>query len=275
VGRIRLPPRPPGGYIPVVTSTTQSVLSAVLAEYPPLLRRAFAPSLPRTAWHIETVREAAGEGATVVDVGGAVSLFAPACAALGMRAILIDDQFDDPYDREVSDAKREVLARVIRPLGVIVMRRDIGADGVGIPPESADAFTSFHVLEHLSRSPKAALHEMWKALRPGGVLLIGTPNSANLRKRISALFGRAKWSSMQDWYELPVFRGHVREPDVDDLRYIARDLRIDEVRVAGRNWMGTESPRPLRRAAARMADRALRLRPQLCSDIYLLGRKAA
>jgi SAM-dependent methyltransferase len=154
-----------------------------------------------------------------------------------------------------------------------VMRRDIGADGIGIPPESADAFTSFHVLEHLNRSPKAALHEMWKALRPGGILLIGTPNSANLRKRISAVFGRAKWSSMQDWYERPVFRGHVREPDVDDLRYIARDLRIADAPVIGRNWMGTESTRPLRRAAANLADRILRLRPQLCSDIYLLGRK--
>jgi hypothetical protein len=252
---------------------TESVVSAVLDRYPPLLRKVFAPAIPRTAWHIDLVREAVGENSTIVDVGGAVSLFAPGCAAVGMRAILIDDQFDDPYDHQISAAKREVLAHVIRPSGVMVMRRDIGADGVGIPPESADAFTSFGVIEHLNRSPKTALHEMWKGLRPGGLLLVATPNSANLRKRVSAVLGRAKWSSMQDWYEKPVFRGHVREPDVDDLRYIARDLRIPRPRVVGRNWMGTESPRPLRRTAATLADRMLRLRPQLCSDIYLLGRK--
>jgi SAM-dependent methyltransferase len=254
---------------------TERVLSAILNEYPPVLRRAFGPAVAKTAWHIDLVRKAVGERATVVDVGGAVSLFAPGCAALGMRTILIDDQFDDPYDREVGAAKREAIARVIRSRGVLVMRRDIGTEGIGIPSESADAFTSFHVIEHLNRSPKAALHEMWKGLRPDGLLLIGAPNCANLRKRISALFGRSKWSSMADWYERPAFRGHVREPDVDDLRYFARDLGIQGARVIGRNWMGSESPRRGVRIAAGLGDRALRLRPQLCSDIYLVGRKVA
>jgi SAM-dependent methyltransferase len=252
---------------------TERILAAMLNEYPARLRKFLAPSVRRCAWHIDLVRNAVGSSATVVDVGGSVSLFAPGCAAVGMRAILIDDQFDDPYDREIGAAKREALARVIRPRGVLLMRRDIGIDGVGIPGESVDAFTSFDVLEHLNRSPKAVLHEMWKGLRPGGLLLIGTPNCANLRKRISALSGRAKWSSMQDWYERPVFRGHVREPDVDDLRYLARDLGLPRATVIGRNWMGVQSPRPLVRAATRLGDRLLRLRPQLCSNIYLLGRK--
>ena len=254
-------------------SRTERVLAEVLDQYPPLLRRFFAPAIERTAWHIDLVRKLVGEKGAVVDVGGAVSLFSPGCAALGMRAVLIDDQFDDPYNREIGAAKRETVARVIRPLGVMVMRRDIGADGVGIPPESVDAFFSYGVLEHLNRSPKASLHEMWKGLRPGGALVIGTPNCANVRKRFSAVLGHTRWSSMDDWYERPVFRGHVREPSVGDLRYMARDLRIDDVQVLGRNWAGTESPRPLRRAVARVIDRALRLRPTLCSDIYLIGRK--
>jgi SAM-dependent methyltransferase len=251
---------------------TERTLAAILNEYPAVLRRFLAPSLQRCAWQIDVVRRGVGSNATVVDVGGAVSLFAPGCAAIGMRAILIDDSFDDD-DREIGAAKREAIARVIRPRGVMVMRRDIGVDGVGIPPESADAFTSFGVLEHLHRSPKAALHEMWKGLRPGGLLLIGTPNRANLRKRIALLFGGAKWSSMQDWYERPEFRGHVREPDVDDLRYIVRDLGIPRAAVLGRNWMGTQSPKRPVRVAARLGDGLLRLRPQLCSDIYLVGRK--
>ena len=37
---------------------------------------------------------------------------------------------------------------------------------------------------------------------------------------------------MAHWYEPELFRGHVREPDVDDLRYIARDMGLEDVVVA-------------------------------------------
>jgi hypothetical protein len=78
---------------------------------------------------------------------------------------------------------------------------------------------------------------------------------------------------MTDWYESEVFRGHVREPDVDDLRYIARDLRLTDVRVIGRNWLGFETRRAWVRAITAIVNRALILAPSLCSDIYLIGHK--
>lgn len=254
-------------------TSTHRLLEGILQQYPGLLRRHLAASIPAHAWHIDLVRSAVGDHATVVDVGGAVSLFSVGCAQVGMTAILMDDQFGDPFDRAVAAAKREALEGVIVPSGVQIVRRDIGRDGIGLLPESVDAITSFGVLEHLHDSPKDSLHEMWKALRPDGLLLIGTPNCANLMKRIRAVRGKAKWSRMQDWYERPVFRGHVREPDVEDLLYIARDLGIEDVAVLGRNWMGLDNPNPWLRRTARAADRLLRLRPQLCSDIYLVGRK--
>jgi hypothetical protein len=66
----------------------------------------------------------------------------------------------------------------------------------------------------------------------------------------------------------------VREPDVDDLRYIARDLGLRDAQVLGRNWMGYRGGTRGRRLAAQLLDRPLRRRPQLCSDIYLIGRAA-
>jgi hypothetical protein len=70
-----------------------------------------------------------------------------------------------------------------------------------------------------------------------------------------------------------VFRGHVREPDVSDLRYIARDLQLTETRIIGRNWQGRVSPSALVRAMTAMFDLPLRINPAWCADIYLLGRK--
>jgi hypothetical protein len=47
-------------------------------------------------------------------------------------------------------------------------------------------------------------------------------------------------------------------PDVDDLRYIARDLGLRDVRIFGRNWLGHASRRSWVRALTPMADRVLR-----------------
>jgi hypothetical protein len=96
-------------------------------------------------------------------------------------------------------------------------------------------------------------------------------NCANLRKRITLLPGWGKWSAMQDWYDAPRFRGHVREPDVEDLRYIARDMELTQVRILGRNWAGRGSPRRLIRMITPFVDSMLRLRSSLCSDLYLIG----
>ena len=57
-----------------------------------------------------------------------------------------------------------------------------------------------------------------------------------IRKRLTVPFGSGKWSSMADWYEDPIFRGHVREPDVDDLFYIAREVGLVDVYIKGRHW---------------------------------------
>lgn len=78
---------------------------------------------------------------------------------------------------------------------------------------------------------------------------------------------------MQDWYEPEVFRGHVREPDVCDLKYIARDMGLVDVRIIGRNWLGYYSERAAIRIATKLMDYPLRLKPSLCSDLYMTGKK--
>lgn len=72
-----------------------------------------------------------------------------------------------------------------------------------------------------------------RAIKPGGGFILGVPNCVSLRKRLTVPFGYGKWSSMADWYELPVFRGNVREPDVADLVFIARDIRLVDIRNIG------------------------------------------
>jgi SAM-dependent methyltransferase len=243
-------------------------LVAIANEYPPALRAEQVRDATRIAFNIGLARAELPAGARIADIGGGLGLFSPGCAALGMRATLVDD-FRDPGNLEIA---QEIL-RLHRRYGVEVIERDVISEGVELPAESFEVITSFDSMEHWHNSPKRLFHQLAAALRPGGRFILGVPNCVNLRKRLSVPFGIGKWSRMEDWYDEERFRGHVREPDVDDLRHIAKDLGLGVNEILGRNWLGYASPRPLLRAATHLADLPLRFFPTLCADLYLVARK--
>ncbi|HKS23812.1 MAG TPA: class I SAM-dependent methyltransferase [Thermoanaerobaculia bacterium] len=250
---------------------TEALVRDVVKRYPSSLRDGQASLARRFAFEIDLTFERAGTPTPrVCDVGGGWGTFALGCAARGARATLVDDYGDSGFGNEEDLA---AMSRLLRELGVETVARDVVRDGLGFPEGSFDVVTSFESIEHWHHSTKRALASMLGALVPGGAIIVSAPNCVNLRKRLSAPLGRAKWSSMHDWYEQDVFRGHVREPDVDDLRYIARDLGLQQVEILGRNWFGYYNDSRLVRRLTPLADRLLRLRPSLCANLYLVGRK--
>lgn len=242
-------------------------VEAAIRLYPPEMHPVERMNAERYAFHIDLVRQLAPSGAKVMDVGGGIGAFCLALALAGYQVTLVDDLCDPVNQQHPLDGMgmHEIA-------GVEV--RAIDASGIGFDPEPGWAvMTTFDSIEHWHRSPKRALHRMVDALDPGGHLVVGVPNCVNLRKRLTVPFGSGKWSSMEAWYEEPEFRSHVREPDVDDLRYIARDLGLEQVRIFGRNWAGYMNHRRWVRALTPIVDRPLRLFPGLCADLYLVGRK--
>lgn len=246
----------------------RAAVCALAEQYPVPLRPWQREEIDKQAFQVALATEGVPRGATIADIGAGHSLFPPACAALGYHALCVDD-FSDVGDLSLL-AETETL--VHRPLGVKMVTRDILADGVDFPASSLDVVTTFATLEHLHHSPKRLLHQLMTALKPGGRFVIGVPNVENLRKRLGSPFG-ITWSHISDWYEKDTFRGHVREPNVGDLHYIARDLGLVDVTLYGRNWIGYISPKPWVRALTPYADRLLQHWPSLCSDIYVVGRR--
>src|SRR5262249_31298523 len=155
----------------------------------------------------------------ICDVGGGVGMFSVALRALGYQSILVDD-FDDP----INHAMGSDVLQVHRSYGVDVRSRDVLADSLDLAPGSLDTVTSFDCIEHLHHSPKQLFRTLARSLRPGGTFILCGPNAFNLRKRITTPLGIGSWSSMEDWYEPEKFRGHVREPSLADLCYIAEDI---------------------------------------------------
>lgn len=253
-------------------SSMFEVLNAIARTYPKDMVPGQLKDIPRIAFNIRTALNAVGPKAAseveLCDLGGGIGLFSVSCAALGIKRTVLVDDFKDA----VNDRLGASILDLHRRHGVEVVSRDVVVSGIRDIEGTFDVITTFDSMEHWHHSPKRLFGEVVEKLKPGGVFVLGVPNRANLRKRIALLFGKGEWSHMQDWYEAEIFRGHVREPDIDDLRYIARDLGLAEVEIHGRNWLGYHSPNMLLQFAARMVDYPLRFIPALCSDIYLVGR---
>ncbi len=208
------------------------------------------------------------------DIGSGVGFLAATCKALGFKRAVIVDDFGEALWKDFE--RRSQSTPLFAPLvefGVEVVSRDAVKEGLGVSGP-LDIVTTFDSMEHWHHSPKRLFAEVMRELKPGGRFVLGVPNNVNLRKRLTAPFGRLSWSSMHDWYEQPEFRGHVREPNIGDLRYIARDMGLTDVSVQGANWTGLSvgQPRAVQRIS-RLIDRPLRRFPSLCGDIYLVGEK--
>ena len=247
----------------------RACLRSLATRYPEGLVADQLRDVERVADHIHLVGSRKGFQVSLCDIGAGVGLFGPGCASFGMKVTIMDD-FEDPVNREYGDS---ALA-VHRTLGVEVQKRDPLETGFGFPAESLDVVTCFDTMEHWHRSPRSLFASVTQALRPGGLFVLSTPNCVNLRKRLTVPLGRGKWSAMADWYESEHFRGHVREPDVADLRYIGEQMRLQRIEILGRNWPGLCSPRLAIQRVTRWIDPLLRLRPSLCSAIDMIGWKA-
>ena len=245
-----------------------SVLQNIAKKYPFGLVEEQLKDVRRIAFNIELVVSRKGTNCRICDVGGGIGLFTVGCAAIGMKAILVDD-FSDAVNRRFGESVLDLH----KSYGVQIVQRDVIKDGMDFPPESLDVITTFHSMEHWHHSPKQLLSSVVEALVPGGLFILGAPNNVNFRKRITVPLGIGDWSQMEDWYEQDVFRAHVREPSVSDLKYVANDMKLVNVSIVGRNWLGYNSRFQLVRALIPFVDRGLRLFPSLCSDIYMIGTK--
>lgn len=245
-----------------------AVLMRIAREYPPELVAEQLADTPRIAANIRLVTERLGRNVSVCDAGGGIGLFSLGCAALGMRAVLVDD-FRDAVNWRHSIESMGLHARY----GVEVHGRDLASEGLGLAAGSLDAVTVFETLEHLHHSARRFLQSALAVLRPGGLLVISVPNCMDLPHRIRTLLGRDRWSALADWYDGAPFRGHVREASVRDLRFIAADLQLRDVRIFGRNWSLCAARSRIVRGVAKTIDPVLRMRPHLCNTLYLVGRR--
>ncbi|MFD6494394.1 class I SAM-dependent methyltransferase [Streptomyces sp. NPDC059944] len=226
------------------------------------------PAVPVASGTARTLRQArmlatalgpATSGArTVLDIGCGDGTAAQAAAPLlaGHRVVGVDWS---------QDALRRARTRV--PYAV---RGELTGGGLPFAPASADAVLFSEVVEHLV-DPDGALDEIRRVLRPGGHLMLSTPNLAAWYNRGLLLAGiQPVFSEVS----LRAVHGRPGREVVGHLRlYTARALRefvaasgFEVVRLAGAPFHGV--PRPLR-----PLDRLACAAPSLSSILLLHARR--
>lgn len=238
----------------------------------------------RQMFYLQLVAEtgALAPGKHLVDLGPGLALFGPVARGMGLRVTLIDD-FGGGGGVELGVDPQEIqmLEDFEKKIGCDVVHQNFLVKPLPLADSSVDVVTCFHSLEHWHHSPRRLFREIRRVLRPGGHLILATPNAVNVRKRFYLALGRDVGAPLREWYSDgdPEFRGHVREPTIADLHDLMRWNGFEVRATYGRNFIGRQSealsflPGPTVEWIAKQSDRLLRFFPTLCSDIHVTGRK--
>ncbi len=97
---------------------------------------------------------------------------------------------------------------------------DLEREELPFPPGSFDVVLWLATIEHLQNSPKPVFQSIHRVLRPGGVLIMDTPNILELRKRVMLLMGRSIMPNMKYIFNAPRHADHHYEYTKADLEYV-------------------------------------------------------
>lgn len=169
-------------------------------------------------------------------------------------------------------------------LDIAYIRSDIDESDLPIASSSCDVVVMNNIIEHL-HDPMRTLIEATRALREEGILVVITPNHADLKNRVLLLIGESVHFPLQRWLfegedrirrgTRTVFLGHVREYTLRELTEMVRLSGLEIVHVEYLATASTGLSRESRETEdfAQRADRIAR-RSRLAFRAYSLMEKA-
>lgn len=104
-------------------------------------------------------------------------------------SLTVLEKYDDLVLTELSNVRVNELSKLFKDYAKVkIIQHNIDSDTLDYPDGYFDTVVMVAVIEHLV-DPKIALKELHRVLKPGGRLIIDTPNIAKWSRRIKLLFG--------------------------------------------------------------------------------------
>lgn len=127
-----------------------------------------AGSADRIAVDLDLLKRFAPPGGRVIEMGSAPFLFTLAAQRMG-------------YDVTGVDIDPSRFSGMIDAQGLRVLRSNFETERVQLPDGTADVIAFHEVFEHLRIDLIATFQEVFRLTRPGGVVLVSTPNLRSVR----------------------------------------------------------------------------------------------
>jgi 2-polyprenyl-3-methyl-5-hydroxy-6-metoxy-1,4-benzoquinol methylase len=144
--------------------------------------------------------------------------------------------------------------------------------------ESVDIITMLDVIEHIHPPLAWFMYEACRVLKKGGIILIGTPNQASLRKRLWLLFGCSVYPPLDEFIGSPFsfFRGHIREYTMGELSKLVSHFGLRVVKKRFENLLIFEklaTSGKLVRATIQLYRIFAKLMPPVRDSLLLIAKK--
>ncbi len=213
-----------------------SLLQSPRLSHDPWSRTSLLTFRPRHVLLWEQISRHLGEPReTIADIGCHNAFFLRLSKELGFHHFIGVDFFelspDQSFLEELPDAR--------------LLRANFNADDFlgELADGSVDCVVSTEVIEHLYHHPAGYLAECWRILRPGGLLVLSTPNPCNATRAARLLAGRSPvWGDVAfartpkitgDGEPLAVWDIHFREYTLPTVRELVNDLPGANILEAG------------------------------------------
>lgn len=223
-------------------SATEQVVSRLDgAELDPLGRR--SPGLQGYDWRgylrysvVRVVRALdrlsdVSTGGRVLDVGAYFGNFSLAASMRGFEVDALDSYaaYAGAFGPWID---------MLRGAGVRVIDfAQAGFDLHGIADEVYDGALVMGVIEHVPHSPRALLQAIRRVLKPGGTIVVDTPNIAYAYHRERLARGESIMAPLASQFDCePPFEGHHREYTMGEVDWMLRRVGFDRVALDAFNY---------------------------------------
>jgi len=199
------------------SAKVKQILSKVSDSLPEAERQIFNQQCYYRFKHVINLIIKYARGGSILDVGCGNGTMGLALKMLGFNVYLVNDEVGYQI------GSKSCSYKLLKDNNIPVYCLDASIERFPFDDESFDIVTLLGVIEHFHGTPRFCLTEIYRVLTPDGKLLIDTPNSVNLRKRLSVPFGRSNYVNIRNFYysDYP-YRSHVREYNMSELEAICR-----------------------------------------------------